>query len=155
LAWAFVDLAVVRRGRFGQGHRLFHRRLAALHPDRSLGHRWFPAGRLRVKWAGLHTREVYFRDTAHGLLAWAVASLATAALLGSAVGSVISGGAKTLGAAGGVLGTGAAATAAAMALRVRNRPATWLTVLRVISSIPCSALAPTPPATAAPHPPPR
>jgi hypothetical protein len=74
----------------------------------------FLAGRLRVKWAGLHTREVYFRDTAHGLLAWAVASLATAALLGSAVGSVISGGAKTLGAAGGVLGTGAAATAAAM-----------------------------------------
>ncbi|MCP3658074.1 hypothetical protein [Herbaspirillum sp.] len=74
----------------------------------------FLAGRLRVKWAGLHTREVYFRDTAHGLLAWAVASLATAALLGSAVGSVISGGAKTLGAAGGVLGTGAAATAAAI-----------------------------------------
>lgn len=74
----------------------------------------FLAGRLRVKWAGLHTREVYFRDTAHGLLAWAVASLATAALLGSAVGSVISGGAKTLGAAGGALGTGAAATAAAM-----------------------------------------
>lgn len=74
----------------------------------------FLAGRLRVKWAGLHTREVYFRDTAHGLLAWAVASLATAALLGSAVGSVISGGAKTLGAAGGALGSGAAATAAAM-----------------------------------------
>ncbi|HZG18938.1 MAG TPA: hypothetical protein VE092_02895 [Herbaspirillum sp.] len=74
----------------------------------------FLAGRLRVKWAGLHTREVYFRDTAHGLLAWAVASLATAALLGSAVGSVISGGAKTLGAAGGALGTGAAAATAAM-----------------------------------------
>ncbi|MBG7620144.1 hypothetical protein I5R65_11775 [Herbaspirillum sp. AP02] len=74
----------------------------------------FLAGRLRVKWAGLHTREVYFRDTAHGLLAWAVASLATAALLGSAVGSVISGGAKTLGAAGGVLGTGAAAATMAV-----------------------------------------
>lgn len=74
----------------------------------------FLAGRLRVKWAGLHTREVYFRDTAHGLLAWAVASLATAALLGSAVGSVISGGARTMGAAGAALGTGAAASAAAM-----------------------------------------
>lgn len=68
----------------------------------------FLAGRLRVKWAGLHTREVYFRDTAHGLLAWAVASLVTAALLGSAIGSVISGGTRTLGAAGGVLGSGAA-----------------------------------------------
>ena len=28
------------------------------------------AGRLRVKWSGLHTDEVYFRDTAHGFLAW-------------------------------------------------------------------------------------
>ena len=37
------------------------------------------AGRLRTKWADTHTDEVYFRDTAHGFLAWAVASLATAA----------------------------------------------------------------------------
>ena len=27
------------------------------------------AARLRTKWTGLHTNEVYFRDTAHGLLA--------------------------------------------------------------------------------------
>jgi hypothetical protein len=33
------------------------------------------AGRLRTKWAGVQTDEVYFRDTAHGLLAWAVATL--------------------------------------------------------------------------------
>ena len=39
------------------------------------------AGRLRTKWAGAQVDEVYFRDTAHGFLAWAVASLATAALL--------------------------------------------------------------------------
>src|SRR5450830_792265 len=31
------------------------------------------AGRLRTKWAAVHTDEVYFRDTAHGFLAWAVA----------------------------------------------------------------------------------
>jgi hypothetical protein len=31
------------------------------------------AGRLRVKWASVHTHEVYFRDTAHGFLVWAVA----------------------------------------------------------------------------------
>jgi hypothetical protein len=49
------------------------------------------AGRLRVKWAGLHTDEVYFRDTAHGFMSWAVASLATAALLGSAVTGIVSG----------------------------------------------------------------
>jgi hypothetical protein len=35
------------------------------------------AGRLRTKWSDVHTDEVYFRDTAHGFLAWAVASLAT------------------------------------------------------------------------------
>lgn len=50
------------------------------------------AGRLRTKWLDTHTDEVYFRDTAHGFLAWAVASLATAALLTSAIGSILSGG---------------------------------------------------------------
>src|ERR1044072_7842896 len=39
------------------------------------------AGRLRTKWVGVHTDEVYFRDTAHGFLAWAVASVIGAALL--------------------------------------------------------------------------
>jgi len=50
------------------------------------------AGRLRTKWVAVHTDEVYFRDTAHGFLAWAVASLATAALLTSVIGSIVSGG---------------------------------------------------------------
>lgn len=50
------------------------------------------AGRLRTKWTEVHTDEVYFRDTAHGFLAWAVASLATAALLTSVIGSILSGG---------------------------------------------------------------
>ncbi len=58
------------------------------------------AGRLRVKWTNIHNDEVYFRDTAHGFLAWAVASLATAALLSSAFGSVLAGGAKVAGSAG-------------------------------------------------------
>ena len=31
------------------------------------------AGRLRTKWVSLHTHEVYFRDTAHGFVAWAFA----------------------------------------------------------------------------------
>jgi len=43
----------------------------------------FVAGRLRTKWTGLHTDEVWFRDTAHGLLAWSVATIAGAVLLGS------------------------------------------------------------------------
>src|SRR5450759_4954803 len=50
------------------------------------------AGRLRTKWVEVHTDEVYFRDTAHGFLAWAVASLATAALLTSVIGAIVSGG---------------------------------------------------------------
>lgn len=49
------------------------------------------AGRLRVKWASVHTDEVYFRDTAHGLLAWAVATLVTAIFLASAVRAVVGG----------------------------------------------------------------
>jgi hypothetical protein len=50
------------------------------------------AGRLRTKWVAVHTDEVYFRDTAHGFLSWAVASLATAALLTSVIGSIANGG---------------------------------------------------------------
>jgi hypothetical protein len=41
------------------------------------------AGRLRTKWVGVHTTEVQFRDTAHGFLAWAVASVLGAVLLAS------------------------------------------------------------------------
>jgi hypothetical protein len=33
------------------------------------------AGRLRVRWHGLHTDEVMFRDTAHGFLTWATATV--------------------------------------------------------------------------------
>lgn len=50
------------------------------------------AGRLRTRWVDLHTDEVYFRDTVHGFLAWAVASLATATLLTSVIGNIIGGG---------------------------------------------------------------
>ena len=47
------------------------------------------AGRLRVKWAAVHSDEVYFRDTAHGFLAWALASVVAAALLSSVTGNLI------------------------------------------------------------------
>lgn len=35
----------------------------------------YVAGRMRTRWHGLHTDEVFFRDTAHGLLTWATATL--------------------------------------------------------------------------------
>lgn len=47
------------------------------------------AGRLRTKWISIHTDEVYFRDTAHGFLAWAIATLATAALFTSLIGVIL------------------------------------------------------------------
>jgi hypothetical protein len=47
------------------------------------------AGRLRTKWSGIHTDEVYFRDTAHGFLAWSVALVVTAAFLASAATSLM------------------------------------------------------------------
>ncbi len=52
------------------------------------------AGRLRGRWLDAPGDETYFRDTAHGFLAWAVATLATAALLGAAVSSVVGGAAQ-------------------------------------------------------------
>ena len=33
------------------------------------------AGRLRVRWLNVHAHEVHFRDTAHGLLVWAIATV--------------------------------------------------------------------------------
>jgi hypothetical protein len=40
------------------------------------------AGRLRTKWLNVHDHEVHFRDTAHGLLAWA-ASIVGLLVLGA------------------------------------------------------------------------
>ena len=62
------------------------------------------AGRLRTKWANIHTDEVYFRDTAHGFLTWAVALVVTAAFLTSAATYMV-------GAAASSVGTGLAAGA--------------------------------------------
>lgn len=70
------------------------------------------AGRLRVKWANLHGDEVYFRDTAHGFLAWAFATLVTAVLVVGSVSSVVSGGVQAGAmAASGVAAAGAGAAA--------------------------------------------
>jgi hypothetical protein len=47
------------------------------------------AGRLRTKWAGLHSDEVFFRDTAHGFLAWALATVLVAVFATSSISSAI------------------------------------------------------------------
>jgi hypothetical protein len=73
------------------------------------------AGRLRTKWADVAGDEIYFRDTAHGFLAWCVASLGTAAVLTSVVGAVVGtgvqAGANAAGAAASVVGAAAGAGA--------------------------------------------
>jgi hypothetical protein len=48
------------------------------------------AGRLRTKWTGVHTHEVFFRDTAHGFFAWALASVLVAMVATSAISSAVS-----------------------------------------------------------------
>jgi hypothetical protein len=53
-------------------------------------------GRLRTRWVGTHTHEVFFRDTAHGLVTWAVATVVVAATLATSVFSAIEGGAHAL-----------------------------------------------------------
>ncbi|WP_313461498.1 hypothetical protein [Achromobacter sp.] len=73
----------------------------------------YVAGRLRTKWVDVHSDEIYFRDTAHGFLVWALSAVVSAALLGSAIATVVSGAAKT--GATVAAGAGAAATATAAA----------------------------------------
>jgi hypothetical protein len=46
----------------------------------------FVTGRLRTRWVRVHTHEVFFRDTAHGLLTWSIASLLVVYVAASAVG---------------------------------------------------------------------
>ncbi len=59
------------------------------------------AGRLRTRWRGANAREIFFRDTAHGLLAWAFATLLSFALLGSAGEAMVSSPGAALGRASG------------------------------------------------------
>src|SRR3978361_1550576 len=49
------------------------------------------AGRLRHTWVGVHHDEIYFRDTAHGALAWALALVLGATILGAAATHILAG----------------------------------------------------------------
>ena len=71
------------------------------------------AGRLRTKWVGIHTDEVYFRDTAHGFLAWALATLLVVGVLGSALSAALGTGVQAVStvASGAAMGASAGASA--------------------------------------------
>lgn len=73
------------------------------------------AGRLRTRWLATHSDEIYFRDTAHGFLAWAVATLATATLLTSVIASIVSTGVSAGAKVGESIATGAATASVAAA----------------------------------------
>ena len=69
------------------------------------------AGRLRKRWSSIHRDEVVFRDSAHGLLAWTVATLVVVTVLGSAVSGLLGSGLQAASSAvGGVAKAGADAT---------------------------------------------
>jgi hypothetical protein len=70
------------------------------------------AGRLRTKWVGLHTDEVFFRDTAHGFLAWALATLLVAAFAATAVSSAVGTAGRAISGAASAAVSGAAQGAA-------------------------------------------
>jgi hypothetical protein len=76
----------------------------------------YMAGRLRTKYVAVHTDEVFFRDTAHGFLAWALAVLFMVAALGAA-----GQGSATAGAAAAVTGA-ATPTAYYTGLLLREPP---------------------------------
>ncbi|MBY5336295.1 hypothetical protein [Rhizobium leguminosarum] len=68
-------------------------------------------GRLRTKWAAVHTDEVFFRDTAHGFISWALATIFVAGFLASSLTSLAGAGAQAVGSAATAAGTAAASTA--------------------------------------------
>jgi len=60
----------------------------------SSGFGGYLTGRLRTKWVGVHTHEIFFRDSANGFLAWAAATIIVAAVLSSGISSLVGGAAQ-------------------------------------------------------------
>jgi hypothetical protein len=72
----------------------------------------YVAGRLRTKWTGIHTDEVFFRDTVHGFLAWSLGTVIGIALIAMGSATVINATSRV--AAGAAQGAAASGTAAAV-----------------------------------------
>jgi len=99
----------------------------------------YVTGRLRTKWVGVHTDEVFFRDTAHGFVAWTVATLFVAWLMSGTMAGLIGKGADVASTVAG----GAAMGAAANADKIASMPSA-LYVDRLLR--PANGAAATPPA---------
>ncbi len=77
------------------------------------------AGRLRSQWQTVHESERYFRDSAHGFVTWALATVVTAAVLGGATTAII-----------GATGAGLAAGTPAAVRSAPRQTATSMALLR-------------------------
>ncbi|MGO7300300.1 hypothetical protein ELI00_08790 [Rhizobium ruizarguesonis] len=86
-------------------------------------------GRLRTKWAAVHTDEVFFRDTAHGFISWALATIFVAGFLASSLTSFAGAGAQAVGSAATAAGTAATAagTAASSTASTSDLPTAYFT----------------------------
>jgi hypothetical protein len=63
------------------------------------------AGRLRTKWSGTHTHEVFFRDTAHGLITWSVSMVFVAWVVAASASSAVENGLHTAASSMGSVGS--------------------------------------------------
>lgn len=77
----------------------------------------YMAGRLRTKWSAINADESFFRDTAHGFLAWAVATVIAVGLLSSAATSAITSGVQAAASVGGGVAQGSATAISELAGR--------------------------------------
>jgi hypothetical protein len=84
------------------------------------------AGRLRTRWVGIHPDESYFRDTAHGFLAWALATVLAVTIVSSAVTSLAGGAARGASAIGAAAVQGAS-QGAAQSADASSGPVAYLT----------------------------
>jgi hypothetical protein len=68
-------------------------------------------GRLRTRWTSVHSDEVFFRDTAHGFLAWALATIIVVGFASLGLMGALSAGTQAVGQAAGAAVEGASEAA--------------------------------------------
>jgi hypothetical protein len=96
----------------------------------------YVAGRLRTKWATVHTGEVAFRDTAHGFIVWAVGAVIASFVLATTAGSIAGAGARAAGSVASAVGSGAASMAQEAAGSAAADPSAYFTDMLLRSDKP-------------------
>lgn len=96
----------------------------------------YVAGRLRTKWATVHTDEVAFRDTAHGFIVWALGVVITSFVVATTASSVVGAGASAAGSAVSAVGSGVASVAQGAAGSAAADPSAYFTDMLLRSEKP-------------------